>query len=1209
MKKILFILFFLASFFIVSPVTNNNTANAAGTCVNRNGNPPVCQRHRTQICTFPSGVSCGVGTPGCTCRFVCDGLNTANCKNCNQNATQNACGNPLQMCNNLPSPDLCLCVSNACIWQACNPTSNCGANWCGGGFDDGCGGTYNCGSCSGNDTCQNAGGGNGRCACVPNWTAWQNGACGGGGCSGTQMRQTRTDGCGNTDSRCVDDTAGAWQNGTCGGGTCASTEVRQTRNTTYGCLPNSRCVADSYTQANWQDGTCGGGTCTSTQLRQTRNSAYSCLPNSRCVDDAYTQGSWQDDSCGGSGGGASCSNADMHQHRNSSYSCLTNARCDTGTVGAWQNYSCGGGGCGANEILQKRLTSHGCTYDTRCVPDTYTQGTWQNDSCGANIGGVNCNATQMHQHRNSAYSCLAENRCDTGTVGAWQNGACGGGSCGSNQRLQTKYTEYGCTFSTQCVSDNTCGNYGLSGTVFQDTSGNGVLNPGSDPGISSVNVYRSDAGGSVIQDLAHQATTNAGGVYDFGSIPHGTYQVKAFPNVCRYTASSSNPDSVTLGPATNSENFGFTLNSYVVSGYVYLDNGNNVLDGGDRLVGTTAGERAITFTVAGQGSDTVSAGGTYNVSGLGCSNSYTLSIGNLPAHYFRIWNSSSGNANSSVTIDTLGSGTGQNPTVNWLIGAGYSIQGTVYKDSNNDHALTASDQPYTGGATLTVVGSSPVRSDVSDGAGNYNITDNPSASYQVSISGLTGGYTIDPNYPSPRSVTVSGADANLNFLVDLPTYTINGGVFIDDGSGGGTANDGIKNGGESYVPGSISISGTDGAGNAMLSCPQGPGGADDCLKTGAAAGGAGKFTFDKLRTPNNSFSASYTPSIEYYAEFPSPPNITNLSIGNEGSATACASQSYRDHGALCQVGNINNLNFAVTEAKAWLQTIGGDIRWNGSYNNTIPPASTSPTCGAYNSLSSGSSDPGIVYMSGNSSSPFGGGSASVPGWNVRGQPYPSTRYIRTSYSSYLARAQKNGTPITMTDANFCESGSLTNNCQPKAGLAKGIYTYTGNLSLGNGTDYTFGSACVSSGVGDPCAYTILVNGSVTINSNLKSPKANRTILIVVASQDITVSTNIGVNYNDSTTTNLEGIFSADRTFSVPGKATPPDTRLNIAGAVISNANPANGAGFNLGRTLQDNNKQCPAFSVIQRSDFVISYPKELTEPSYNWTEVAPDAPR
>lgn len=828
----------------------------------------------------------------------------------------------------------------------------------------------------------------------------------------------------------------------------------------------------------------------------------------------------------------------------------------------------------------------------------------------------------------SGYTCTTGNCTDTGAF-----------TFSSANKVVTK--NFGIKVSSPCTSHE------FNGLVFNDVNGNGVRDGSQEPYLNGIFMEKwrdpslgdndPDCTGNSVnyesEDTPYpsSASNPNPGHYRFYSLEDATtYKLQAnYPDTgWQCTAITGAPAGATIDLNTcavsnvnlnqnRTINFGMRQR-VTIYGNIYIDDGDGNFSAGDTAwSGTVAVSK--TGNSGNAGSDATNATtGYYEINNLDPS-SYSETLSNFGSQYtvLKVYQddtsttydcSNSGNLNCATPETFNIDATTSDTEVDWLLAEKHNIAGTVYVDSNNNHVLEpASDAKYTTGATLTVVGSSPVRSDVSDAAGAYLISNNSNATYQVSITGLTGGYTVDPNYASPQSVTINDADATLNFLVDLPTYAINGGVFLDDGTSGGTANDGIKNGGEAYVPGAISISGTDGAGNAMLSCPQGPGGTDDCLKTGASAGGAGQFTFDKLRTPNNNFSASYTPSFEYYAEFPSPPNITNLLIG-DGSSTNCAAQAYRDHGALCQAGNINNLNFAVTQAKSWIQTIGGGIRWNGSFNDTIPPASTSPACGAYASLPlpGGKGDPGIVYMSGNSSTAFGGGSASQQGWNVRSQPYPSTRYIRTSYSSYLARAQKNGATTAMTDANFCASGTLGNNCQPKANLARGVYTYAGNLSLGNGTDYIFGASCVSSGIGDPCSYVILVNGSVTINSNLKSPGANRTILIIAASQDITVSSNLGVVFNDSATTNIEGIFSADRNFNMQAKATSPDLRLNVAGAVIADANPATGGGLNLDRTLLDNNKQCPAFSVIERPDFVMNYPSALKEPSYNYTELPPE---
>ena len=69
----------------------------------------------------------------------------------------------------------------------------------------------------------------------------------------------------------------------------------------------------------------------------------------------------------------------------------------------------------------------------------------------------------------------------------------------------------------------------------------------------------------------------------------------------------------------------------------------------------------------------------------------------------------------------------------------------------------------------------------------------------------------DPiNYPDSKTFTL-GPNADINVpLLTIPTHSISGTIFIDNGAGGGTANDGIKNGTESPYPGtpvSMSVNG------------------------------------------------------------------------------------------------------------------------------------------------------------------------------------------------------------------------------------------------------------------------------------------------------------------------------------------------------------------------------------------------------------------
>jgi hypothetical protein len=81
------------------------------------------------------------------------------------------------------------------------------------------------------------------------------------------------------------------------------------------------------------------------------------------------------------------------------------------------------------------------------------------------------------------------------------------------------------------------------------------------------------------------------------------------------------------------------------------------------------------------------------------------------------------------------------------------------------------------------------------------------------------------------------------------------------------------------------------------------------------------------------------------------------------------------------------------------------------------------------------------------------------------------------------------------------------------------------------------------------------------------------------------------------TANVQGYYSADKSFYVnsldsTGKGLncpTSDKRLNIAGAIVVNAALGGGL-FTNQRDLCLGNLQCPAFSIIERPDFILNTP-------------------
>ncbi|MEK7573445.1 MAG: carboxypeptidase regulatory-like domain-containing protein [Patescibacteria group bacterium] len=99
------------------------------------------------------------------------------------------------------------------------------------------------------------------------------------------------------------------------------------------------------------------------------------------------------------------------------------------------------------------------------------------------------------------------------------------------------------------------------------------------------------------------------------------------------------------------------------------------------------------------------------------------------------------------------------------------------------------------------------------GGGSYTSGALSPGTWYAGIDYNTGLYELeDPiNYPASKTFTL-GPNADINIpLLTIPTHSISGTIFIDNGAGaGGVANDGIKNGTEAFYPGtpvSMSVNG------------------------------------------------------------------------------------------------------------------------------------------------------------------------------------------------------------------------------------------------------------------------------------------------------------------------------------------------------------------------------------------------------------------
>jgi hypothetical protein len=281
-----------------------------------------------------------------------------------------------------------------------------------------------------------------------------------------------------------------------------------------------------------------------------------------------------------------------------------------------------------------------------------------------------------------------------------------------------------------------------------------------------------------------------------------------------------------------------------------------------------------------------------------------------------------------------------------------------------------------------------------------------------------------------------------------------------------------------------------------------------------------------------------------------------------------------------------DIRFCIANWEPWYQTTQGDVRMRGIVN-PIPAGFVGST---------DATSPSVFFSTQYSADVNAGGSLSAKNWLVnREYVYNSLTRNRNgivTYSFYKSRARQEGIPITELT-----SGILDNNNAEV--LENGVYEWTGDMVI-DGYSHIAERA------------VILVNGNVTINSEISVPVGS--LLIVAASGNITVASTVGhasPNFN-TTVPNLEGIYSAEGDIVLQGgdcAGGVPDERLNVAGALIANAQKpfasAGGGAVQNQRSLCVNDDLYPSLYVSTRPDFLTKL-TDFYKVSYTkWREVRP----
>jgi ELWxxDGT repeat protein len=122
----------------------------------------------------------------------------------------------------------------------------------------------------------------------------------------------------------------------------------------------------------------------------------------------------------------------------------------------------------------------------------------------------------------------------------------------------------------------------ISGQVFQDTNGNGILS-GGDPGLSGRTVFLDANNNGVLDAGEMTSTTDANGNYSFNNLPPAAYRVREV-TPAGWVQTTANPPAISAalnGTNVNGVNFG-SFQQASLSGLVFDDvNGNGVQDPGE----------------------------------------------------------------------------------------------------------------------------------------------------------------------------------------------------------------------------------------------------------------------------------------------------------------------------------------------------------------------------------------------------------------------------------------------------------------------------------------------------------------------------------------------------------------------------------------------------------------------------------------------------
>jgi cyclophilin family peptidyl-prolyl cis-trans isomerase len=405
----------------------------------------------------------------------------------------------------------------------------------------------------------------------------------------------------------------------------------------------------------------------------------------------------------------------------------------------------------------------------------------------------------------------------------------------------------------------------ITGEVFTDTSGSGVLSSG-ETGVAGQTVFLNNDGTGAPDSSNPSTVTDANGMYSFSGLAAGTYKVAVQAPSGTTITTTDLTATITTGGTSPIVNIGEQPPS--IAGTVFTDvNDNAKFDTGD--VGVAG--RTVFINEDGSGKadgtnpqTTTNSLGQFTFSGL-AAGSYTVEEV-LPT-----------GATLTTPTQTVTVTAGQT-TTGVVFGELPSISGTVFADLNNNGAFDTGE-PVLSGQTvfLNIDGTgAPDASNPStttDSNGNFAFGTEPAGTYNVDVQ-LPSNVTLST---STKSVTVTTGQTTSGVNVgELPSIT--GTVFTD------TAGTGVYQSGDAGVSGRTVFLNNDGTG------------APDSQNPSATTDANGNYFFLGL-APGSYTVTEVVPSGVTLTTSPRTVTVTageltsGVDIGEKGTAAATASIS------------------------------------------------------------------------------------------------------------------------------------------------------------------------------------------------------------------------------------------------------------------------------------------------------------------------------